>query len=378
MLTLNSATAMSTTAEATPPHFWWREKRVLATSRPSTPRPSRSCPRSRSIEYERRPSEGMNFIAKHFFEYQSFMNMPHKAVNLHKLPASQAGSDPSVGWAPKSMLKAGKNQPAPASRANRIHRDPRPNGTKYGRAGKHEHREWGDRHGELKDEKVAPHKDAWTKFLSNEDPGQRTAFECDFEDRVLSTEDETLPERLSRASPESIRLTTLYATNKADATGSCELLTILTYAQSVQFVTATVKKAKGLPFNNGPFARVMLFDGRRLLEQKQTTINPSILHKSSLDGSKPSSSSACSSTSSSSTHGDAAFSESFLFHIPPCKLDKAHIVIEMYDHDEEGRTRKIGHCAIGRMSEGTGHAHWIQMVRQHGLPVCMWHKISVS
>ncbi|RCN26783.1 hypothetical protein ANCCAN_27490 [Ancylostoma caninum] len=83
------------------------------------------------------------------------------------------------------MNRAGKNQPAPAARANRLHRDPRPNGTKHGRAAKHEHRDWGDRHGELKEEKVAPHKDAWTKFLSNEDPGQRTVFDSELEDRVL-------------------------------------------------------------------------------------------------------------------------------------------------------------------------------------------------
>ncbi|KAJ1368360.1 hypothetical protein KIN20_029480 [Parelaphostrongylus tenuis] len=79
--------------------------------------------------------EGMNFIAKHFFEYQSFINMPHKGIQLHKTPPSQAGTDPSVGWAPKNMNKAGKNQPAPAARANRVHRDPRPNGTKHGSSG---------------------------------------------------------------------------------------------------------------------------------------------------------------------------------------------------------------------------------------------------
>lgn len=43
--------------------------------------------------------------------------------------------------------QAGKNQPAPAARANRIHHEPRQHGTKHGRAGKHEHRMWGDRHG---------------------------------------------------------------------------------------------------------------------------------------------------------------------------------------------------------------------------------------
>ncbi|VDL79323.1 unnamed protein product [Nippostrongylus brasiliensis] len=125
--------------------FWWRAKRH--------PKSIRGSPRSRSSEDNgccRDSPEGMNFIAKHFFEYQSFVNMPHKAVQLHKTPPSQAGADPSVGWAPKNMHKAGKNQPAPAARANRINRDPRPNGTKHGRAAKHEHREWGDRHGDIK------------------------------------------------------------------------------------------------------------------------------------------------------------------------------------------------------------------------------------
>ncbi|EYC20140.1 hypothetical protein Y032_0022g468 [Ancylostoma ceylanicum] len=271
--------------------------------------------------------EGMNFIAKHFFEYQSFVNMPHKAVQLHKTPPSQAGADPSVGWAPKNMNRAGKNQPAPAARANRLHRDPRPNGTKHGRAAKHEHRDWGDRHGELKEEKVAPHKDAWTKFLSNEDPGQRTVFDSELEDRVLETEEETLPERISRISADDLEFQMAYNASKSSSDAECELLTILTYAPQVQFVTATVKRAKALPYNNAPFARIMLFDGRRLLEQKQTTVNPSVGHKSSLDtSSKPSSSSVSSSLSSSS--GDASFSESFLFHVTPSKLDRCHIVIE--------------------------------------------------
>ncbi|KAK6733208.1 hypothetical protein RB195_017144 [Necator americanus] len=321
--------------------------------------------------------EGMNFIAKHFFEYQSFVNMPHKAIQLHKTPPSQAGTDPSVGWAPKNMNRAGKNQPAPAARANRLHRDPRPNGTKHGRAAKHEHRDWGDRHGELKEEKVAPHKDAWTKFLSNEDPGQRTVFDSELEDRVLETEEETLPERISRISADDLEFQMAYNASKSSSDADCELLTILTYAPQVQFVTATVKRAKALPYNNSPFARIMLFDGRRLLEQKQTTVNPSVGHKSSLDtSSKPSSSSVSSSLSSSS--GDASFSESFLFHVTPSKLDRCHIVIEMFDHDTSGQPLSVGHCVIGRMGDITGHAHWIQMLKKNGLPVCMWHRIGVN
>ncbi|GMR38884.1 hypothetical protein PMAYCL1PPCAC_09079, partial [Pristionchus mayeri] len=322
--------------------------------------------------------EGMNFIAKHFFEYQSFVNLPHKAVQLHKTPPSQAGTDPSIGWAPKNMNKAGKNQPAPAARANRIHHDPRPHGTKHGRAGKHEHREWGERHGELKDEKVVPHKDAWTKFLTNEDTGTRTIFECDFEDRVLQTNEETLPERLIRkASPtDDLEFQMAYNANKhstSPSSSETELLMILTYAPMVQFVTATVKKARGLPFNNSPFARIMLFEGRRLLEQKQTTINPSACRPNVESSPKPSTSSDSSSSSGSS---DAAFSESFLFHVSPECLDRAHIVIEMFDHLPSGQTISTGHCVLGRLSPGTGHAHWLQMLRKPQLPVCMWHRVT--
>ncbi|CAJ0567459.1 unnamed protein product, partial [Mesorhabditis spiculigera] len=301
----------------------------------------------------------MNFIAKHFFEYQSFVNLPHKAVQLHKPQASQAGTDPSSGWGPKNFNKAGKNQPAPAARASRTHRDPRPNGTKHGRPAKHEHREWGDRHGELKEEKVAPHKDALTKFLANEDPADRTFFECDFEDTVLQAEEEALPERLARTSNEhdELEFQMAYNANK-NAYTSRELLIILTYAPLVQFVTVTVKKARMLPYNTSPFARIMLFDGRRLVEQKQTTVDPSVGITSSIDSAKPSSSSV--SSSLSSTSGDAAFSESFLFHVPPTKLDKAHIVIEVFDNSTDGPV-SIGHCVIGRLSGGTGQSHWLQM-----------------
>ncbi|VDK29860.1 unnamed protein product [Anisakis simplex] len=45
------------------------------------------------------------------------------------------------------MNRAGKNQAAPGARANRNNMDTRPAAHRHGRAGKHEYREWGDRHG---------------------------------------------------------------------------------------------------------------------------------------------------------------------------------------------------------------------------------------
>ena len=33
----------------------------------------------------------MNLLAKHFFDYQSFVNLPHKAVQLHKTVADALG-----------------------------------------------------------------------------------------------------------------------------------------------------------------------------------------------------------------------------------------------------------------------------------------------
>ncbi|VDK64264.1 unnamed protein product [Anisakis simplex] len=267
----------------------------------------------------------------------------------------------------------------------------------------------------MKPEKIAPHKDAWTKFLANDDAtGKRTIFECDFEDRILQTEPETLPERLSRAeksddldlslafpepsNPVSCFLDlfevlcdydVVFVENILATACDAEVLTILTYAPQVQFVTATVKKAKGLPYNHHPFARVMLFEGRRLLEQKQTTITPATACNGcvSTGSARPKAPYSNSSTSSSSVSSasnksnDAIFSESFLFHVSPRMLDRCHIVIEfqMYDTNPEDLLKgpfPVGHCVVGPMCTGTGCAHWYQMVRKNSLPVCMWHRMT--
>uniref|UniRef100_A0A1I7VLN0 Cadherin domain-containing protein n=1 Tax=Loa loa TaxID=7209 RepID=A0A1I7VLN0_LOALO len=328
--------------------------------------------------------QGMNFLAKHFFEYQSLNNRPHYGVQLHKVPPSQAGADQSASWAPKSMINAGKNQAAPAARANRTNTELKLGVHRFGRAARHEFREWGDKHGELKGEKLAPHKDPLTKFLSNEENTPRNLFDCEFEEQIFQTEPETLPEVLARNNKaDEIDLSLSYADTTPGTKYETEVLTILTYAPNVQFVTATVKKAKLLPFNNKPFARVMLFDKRRLLEQKQTTVTPTSICNRCLTTDctqKPSTSSpplsspsaGCSDTTLIIRPTDAIFSESFLFHVTPQMLDRCHIVIEMFDTDPADCNNgpiPIGHCVIGPMCPGAGYVHWLQMIRKTGLPI---------
>lgn len=58
-----------------------------------------------------------------FFLLPSNINMPiikfSRFPSFNLQPPSQAGSDPSAAWAPKDLHVAGKNQAAPAARANR-------------------------------------------------------------------------------------------------------------------------------------------------------------------------------------------------------------------------------------------------------------------
>lgn len=104
----------------------------------------------------------MNFLASHFFDYQSFINIPHKAVQLHKNPYSEAGVDPTATWCPKNLRVQGKNLATPNSRANRNRIEAQLGSHRHGRPSKLEFRKFGERHGELKEEKIVPHKDKWS------------------------------------------------------------------------------------------------------------------------------------------------------------------------------------------------------------------------
>jgi len=59
------------------------------------------------------------------------------------------------------MKVAGKNRSAPAARANRNNAEVKKSGGRYGIPTKLEFRAWGDRHGELHDERYTVWVDKW-------------------------------------------------------------------------------------------------------------------------------------------------------------------------------------------------------------------------
>jgi hypothetical protein len=68
-----------------------------------------------------------------------------------------------------------------------------------------------------------------------------------------------------------------------------------------------------------PFARLLLFDGRQLIEQRQTTFSSAPIH---IKWRKRNGSSA-------SAGRDTTFPESFLFNVPLNALARYHIVVEV-------------------------------------------------
>ncbi|KAH7714131.1 Protein DH11.5 e [Aphelenchoides avenae] len=219
----------------------------------------------------------MNFLAKHFFDYQSFVNLPHKAVQLHKTvspvellspflvdplgvfydcrpPPSQAGVDPSASWAPKNMNVAGKNHPAPGARANRNSAEARPGSHRHGRPSKLQYRNWGEPHGELREEKIIPHKDPWmsTSVLDGD-------FKHFIEHDGLTNEADLpfTPKFSTTQSPKRVEM-------------NVEVLAILTLG-SMDYLTATVKKIKGISCGQQPFVKVQLYVGPKLVEERHSS-----------------------------------------------------------------------------------------------------------
>ncbi|KAI1727428.1 hypothetical protein Ddc_04731 [Ditylenchus destructor] len=199
----------------------------------------------------------MDFLAKHFFDYQSFVNLPHKAVQLHKTPPSQAGVDPTASWAPKSMHVAGKNQAAPQARSNRNHAEARPGSHRHGRPSKLEFRTWGERHGELKIEKIVPHKDAWM-----------AALDGDFK-HFHEGDDGEDGDNYAEAVCDVI--TGKNAAERLLSTDNIQLLTILTLTDHLEFVTLTVKALRGIGHHQEPYVRIQLFDGAQRIDERRSS-----------------------------------------------------------------------------------------------------------
>uniref|UniRef100_A0A7E5A1F4 C2 domain-containing protein n=1 Tax=Panagrellus redivivus TaxID=6233 RepID=A0A7E5A1F4_PANRE len=337
----------------------------------------------------------MNFLAKHFFDYQSFVNLPYKAVQLHKTPPSQAGSDPTASWAPKSMQVAGKNQPAHGARANRNNVEVRPGGHRHGRPSKLEFREWGERHGELHPEKNVPHKDPWMVSLDGDfkhycEDEEEPVAKCDFIPKLINNTKDT----------------------------NYQLLIILTYAPQVEFVTITVKKLRGFGLRRQMTLRVRMYEGISVIEEKQVIVkkletqfgnhveanhignhvmedqavenepHPIVNQNGHRPGAVP---------NGSALHGsgrnqflrprtrrpplDEEICESFLMKAAPSKLNSIHIVVQVFDtsDDETALEDPLGQCIIGlACGSSRGIFHWRQMMRKHGTPVCMWHRIMKS
>uniref|UniRef100_A0A0K0EKM5 C2 domain-containing protein n=1 Tax=Strongyloides stercoralis TaxID=6248 RepID=A0A0K0EKM5_STRER len=215
----------------------------------------------------------MNLLAKHFYDYQSFVNLPYKAVNLHKTGPNQAGCDPSASWGPKNIHVTGKNQPAPAARANRNSNEFNNSHPPHGKATKYRHKKWGNRHGDYLEEKIIPHKDSWMKFL----PGD-TEHDCSmaFIDPKINVKRNFAVERkkLLNNSKESISSIPEGCKKNPLSIIECkeylpsEILTILTYAPQIQFITVSMSKIRAPKFYQEPYIRVTLYDGIKLMEEK--------------------------------------------------------------------------------------------------------------
>uniref|UniRef100_A0A183CDR5 C2 domain-containing protein n=2 Tax=Globodera pallida TaxID=36090 RepID=A0A183CDR5_GLOPA len=280
----------------------------------------------------------MNFLAKHFFDYQSYINLPHHALQMHKTPPSQAGTDPAAAWAPKDLHVAGKNQAAPAARANRTyHGDQRTGSHRHGRPSKLEFRAWGERHGELRAEKIVPHQEHLLHGHVDIGGGlaQRRHTASGGVDNFPS---EYFPAR---------QLLQRHRANTAQQQQQMkrvQLLVILTMAPHLDFVTVTVKSVRGMPKEKAPSIHLRLFDGSLLLEERVPSRKNGDL---------------------SSRHGASAPTTKARQVPPsaPLRLPFCHIVLSLYAVSFDGAEEEpqpqqlLGSCQLGPSgSASSGHS----------------------
>ncbi|KAI6179322.1 C2 domain-containing protein [Aphelenchoides besseyi] len=359
----------------------------------------------------------MNLLCKHFFDYQSFVNLPHKAVQLHKTPHNQAGVDPTAGWAPKNLQVQGKNMPASGARASRNNIEIKP-GIHRHASKLHRHRQWGERHGELREEKIVPHKDKWMVSLN----GDFRHLEDDLEEEIA------------------------HPTNKIEL--GVQLLVILTVTPRFDFLTVTIKKIRGLETAKNLFIRVQLYEGAKIVDEREHPLtieepeaeeaplqidvarplpngstrlfNKHLIHDKHFSRGRPAVSLSphpvcnhvhrvhwndeeepqlerqeSNSTIQIQNFFNASVSESFLMRLTPDQFSVTFLVIQVFSisrrsnpmpSPEEGPVIEnrivtgemeelIGSCAIGSTAFTQGIRHWRHMIERIGTATCGWHRL---
>ncbi|KAI6226188.1 C2 domain-containing protein [Aphelenchoides fujianensis] len=354
----------------------------------------------------------MDQLCKHFFEYNSFVNVGLKGIQMHKTPHSQAGCDQTAGWAPKNMTVQGKNLSAPSARPNRNNVDYRPGVHRHGRPSKLHYRQWGERNGELRDEKIVPHKDKWMMEL-----------EGDFRHLEGELEEETITACFADFLPNCLK-------NKVEL--DIELMLILTLTPRHEFLTVTVKKTRGLEDDE----KVQLYEGKKLVDEREHPLEveeadfeeppvpfeaPRPLPNGSTSrGRSPSAPPSPQPARNHVQHrvhwrdlgeeherplarppsivslpfggnGEPSAAESFLLRLPPGQLHATFIVVQVITigrrrrpapTPEEGpsadtseRAEVIGSCCIGAGKVPQGVRHWRQTIERVGHPTFGWHRL---
>ncbi|KAL3083484.1 hypothetical protein niasHS_011286 [Heterodera schachtii] len=307
----------------------------------------------------------MNHLAKHFFEYQSYINLPHHALQMHKTPPSQAGSDPSAAWAPKDLHMAGKNQAAPAARAARnYHGDQRTGSHRHGRPSKLEFRSWGERHGELRAEKIVPHQEHMLHRHMDIDLAapQRRHTASGGIDHFPS---EYFPARHFLLQRHGGGANT--AEQQQQQTKRASVLVILTMAPHLDFVTVTVKSIRStIGMEKIPSVKLCFFDGSSLVEERVTGRKKGDQQSTSSRYTAPKTkSNAIDEIGIDDGLNEFEIGESFLLRVPsPLRLPFCHIILTFYAADSQ---QIIGFCQLGPTgSISRGTIQWRQMIKKLG------------
>uniref|UniRef100_A0A915IP43 Uncharacterized protein n=1 Tax=Romanomermis culicivorax TaxID=13658 RepID=A0A915IP43_ROMCU len=148
-----------------------------------------------------------------------------------------------------------------------------------------------------------------------------------------------------------------------DITSIPEILVGLNYSPSIGFVTLNLIKVSGLPSaGKTSFAKVTLFEDGKVTECKQTN------------------------SVSCDPNRDVDYKQAYMFGLGCMPISKVQIIIEIdklwiSTTQPQILPQKVGQIALGlsengNQSFGTGHSHWLQMMKQNGYPTAVWHQLD--